>query len=54
MDRRPDAGRGRGKSVLLLLVLLALIACLVAWAFMESPTGAPHPVDTGVPQAMPG
>lgn len=49
----PGGGRSRGKSILFLAVLLALIVVLVGWGWLASPPDAPQPAATGVPPTMP-
>ncbi len=51
---RPPDPRGRGQNIVMLLILLALIGGLVAWAWQRNPPDTPSPSSTAAPAAVPG
>ncbi|HEX8444590.1 MAG TPA: hypothetical protein VF631_13185 [Allosphingosinicella sp.] len=50
----PPSRRGRGCNMVMLLLLLALIAGLAAWAFLRNPPSEPSAAGTAIPKALPG
>ena len=53
MDQRSPRPGGRGSSIMMLLVLLAVIAAVATWAWLETPPGAPDPSATAPLPSVP-
>jgi hypothetical protein len=49
----PPERPGGGRGILMGILLLAVIALLLGWAYLASPLGAPAPSATGTPATAP-